>query len=104
MMICEMLGKSVHDLNLCVNPRNRKQRIRMNISFESDYFNIYDPYYTSEEELDSVCSHKSQKKKKQKKNAMVDESKDDFATSSEEDEDLIDQVDQADYSESDEED
>lgn len=25
----------------------------MNISFESDFFNIYDPYYTSEEELDS---------------------------------------------------
>ena len=32
----------------------------MNISFESDFFNIYDPYYTSEEELDSFNNDKEQ--------------------------------------------
>ncbi len=33
-----------------VNIKTRRQRIIENISFETECFNIYDPYFTSEDE------------------------------------------------------
>ena len=55
-MLCEILGQTLNDTNFCINLRNRRQRVLENISFESDAHNIYDPYFTSEEELDSMES------------------------------------------------
>lgn len=57
MMLCEMLGTSIDDINLYINVRNRRQRVLKNISFESEGFNIYDPEYTSQEEMDSVLDN-----------------------------------------------
>ncbi len=37
-----------------INLRTRRQKVLQNISFESDFHNIYDPLYTSEEEDSSV--------------------------------------------------
>ena len=44
-----------------VNIKTRRQRIVENISFETECFNIYDPYFTSEEELEASNSEISQK-------------------------------------------
>ena len=44
-----------------VNIKTRRQRIVENISFETECFNIYDPYFTSEEERGISDSKISQK-------------------------------------------
>eukprot|EP00347_Sterkiella_histriomuscorum_P006523 403352441 len=50
-MVDSMLDQS-NFLN--VNLRTRRQRVLQNISFESEFFNIYDPCYTSQEGDSSV--------------------------------------------------
>ena len=52
-MLCDVLGQTLNETNYCINVRNRRQKVLANISFESDVHNIYDPYFSSEEELDS---------------------------------------------------
>lgn len=45
----------LNESNFCyINVRTRRQKVLQNISFESDFHNIYDPCFTSEEENDSV--------------------------------------------------
>lgn len=44
-----------------LNIRNRRQRIIHNLSFETEIYDIYDPVYTSEEDLsDSETSSSSE--------------------------------------------
>lgn len=56
MMLSNILGQTLNETNFCINVRNRRQKVLENISFESEVHNIYDPYFTSEEELDSIDS------------------------------------------------
>lgn len=57
MNFMEFMGQSLDESNFCnLNMRNRRQKRLENISFESEVHNIFDPYYTSEEELDDISS------------------------------------------------
>ena len=79
-----MLGQSIEDINLCINfRRNRRQNALKNISFESEVFNIYDPSFTSEEEMDSMIENKKAKKIVEDMDSFYDDDEDD-------DEDLSD--------------
>ena len=53
-MLQDFFGASLNETGICINLRNRRQKVLNNISFESEVHNIYDPYFTSEEELDSM--------------------------------------------------
>lgn len=54
MLLCGLLNISAEEVGFwCVNPRQKKIK-KLNISFESEVYNIYDPSFTSEEELDDI--------------------------------------------------
>lgn len=56
MMFGDILGQTLNETNFCINIRNRRQKVLENISFESEVYNIYDPCFSSEEEMDSIDS------------------------------------------------
>ena len=96
MMLCEMLGTSIEEINLCINVRNRRQRVLKNISFESEDFNIYDPEFTSEEELDSVIQHDVVNNVDKKKKKYADDVEEDSWYNDTENEDNDEEVEVAD--------
>ena len=53
----DFMGESLDESQFGnINFRTRRQKILADISFESEVHNVYDPYFTSEEELDSISN------------------------------------------------
>jgi hypothetical protein len=50
------IGSDEQSMFINLNIRNRRQKVLHNISFETEMYDIYDPYFTSEDESSDTSS------------------------------------------------